>query len=321
MAKVLVTSLLICRLLCSIGEASLELIDESLESGRDDGIATSDGIAPLDTEEISLLQRSVEFDERGRNQASSCKLRFMHIPKNMGGTISNFTAEKLGWDVNWKGEPMQLMRPEEYGIPGAGEFALQLCLEVHTPPSFWPSPNPYDLALSQGEEVFCITRNPYERALSIYKGVVLAEMSKLNDSAVLGAAATLAGYDPEKCTKQALNEKWQDWMSLYTEGHRGASVAGWDCFLYPQTMMIYGPGESKQWCQHILPIEDMPEAFNQLLDESDCDGKFIDNGQYDQHRSFDYCENLAVTDFTEETIAMFNAHYRKDFELLGYEMQ
>merc|ERR1719171_1875937 len=92
---------------------------------------------------------------------ASCKadsLQFLHIPKNAGKTIQNIG---LKHGLRWGTHAFAAIYHQAYHMLKMPDG--NRCPALHVPPDMVPDPNPY-----KGREVFCVSRNPYSRAVSEY---------------------------------------------------------------------------------------------------------------------------------------------------------
>lgn len=170
-----------------------------------------------------------------------------------------------------------------------------LCHAQHTPPAFLPcANNPYI-----GKETFCISRDPYERAVSTY--IWLQHWHDAED---------LTHYDGINCTAEGLNGALQTYMRSYEHGLLGTQY----CYIRPQSDFIWGPSGYK-WCRHILRLEKLKTDFNDLMKASGY--KDIELGA--EHDNADrHCPNLSTDNLWPETRAMIQHVYAQDFKRLGY---
>jgi hypothetical protein len=190
-----------------------------------EGSATQAVYGSDDGEELSLYA----FDCLHRR-----RLLFLHIPKNAGTTIEAVAHSK---GVHW-GKMM---------VSGQRRMADgNWCSNWHIPPALLPPPNPYT---DPQAEVFCVTRDPWERMISEYV-YLLQVYSKWPFPYV---------KDGPPCTKKGLNTFVGRSLARVERGSRYIV----DCHMLPQ--WDYVETQGKKWCQHPLPIEHLTEKFNELM--------------------------------------------------------
>merc|ERR1719284_153607 len=83
------------------------------------------------------------------------ELAFMHIPKNAGTTIENVARRYIS-----RGRFKNRWGPRKQRMPGG-----HACSSWHVPPYMKNPPNPYRKV---GTDVFCVTRDPWDRMRSEY---------------------------------------------------------------------------------------------------------------------------------------------------------
>lgn len=229
--------------------------------------------------------------------AYDCKedkqLIFVHIPKNAGTTIEDVAAEGgIFWGRNQL--PGRQLMPD-------GRW----CTEWHVPPHLLTGYNPY---ASSNAEVFCVTRDPWKRIVSEYmyelgEGYTSPELPHLHDG-------------PE-CTVEGFNTFVEGALTWVNAGYR----YDYDCHLVPQSEYIEGP-DGQQWCNHVLPITDLTDAFNGLMIEH---GISLRMAPYDKANSARYqCPDLSSSSdvdldgtFTELSKELMRHVYAKDFARIG----
>lgn len=190
-----------------------------------EGSATQAVYGSDDGDELSLYA----FDCLHRR-----RLLFLHIPKNAGTTIESVAHSK---GVQWGRLMVSGQRQMSDG---------SWCSKWHIPPALMPPPNPYS---DPQAEVFCVTRDPWERMVSEYV-YLLQVYSKWPVSHV---------KDGPPCTKKGLNMFVGRSLAGFERGQRYVA----DCHLLPQWDYIESQG--KNWCQHPLPIDHLTERFNELM--------------------------------------------------------
>lgn len=211
-------------------------------------------------------------------------LTFVHIPKNMGLAIESFG--------------------EKYGVWGSkrghGLINGLYCHKEHIPPADWSDSlghNPYN------GDTFCVSRNPYSRAISLYIFQTAWPPQLRNASAppILDA-----------CSPNLMNQHIQKRCKLLQQGHS-------ECFNLQQTRFIFAP-DGHQTCKHIFRMDEMPNALNQLLAEKNYSIRVPQSISENFSNERPICQNLTVSNLSSETKAMIQATYREDFERLGYDM-
>lgn len=214
------------------------------------------------------------------------KLVFLHIPKNAGTAIEN--AGKLS-NVRWGRHRMFY-----FGMmPMPDKF---YCATHHIPPGRLPH------ALQEiyrRNEVFCVTRHPYDRAISEYKYLLSVPWGQ-NKPGVL---------DREPCTADGLNYFLQTSLKMVLEGKRYVN----DCHMLPQSEFIWD--QQRQWCQDIMRFDNMPKVFNTLMKTRN----YKVSLDHTENQSAGTCPDLSEEDLSNTTRAMLDKVYAQDFTLLGYK--
>lgn len=239
---------------------------------------------------VVALGQDVDGEEGAMNLllfdcAKKKRLLFAHIPKNAGSTIEDL-AHNSG--VNWG----RFHVPSNLRMPDGN-----WCSKWHVPPAYLPAPNPYENA-----EVFCVTRDPYDRMLSEYRYLLNVKWGDGNPRLRKGPP----------CTENGLNLFVRDTLLLVAQGQRFIS----DCHFTPQTEFIWGP--HKQWCTNILRIDTLPGSFNNLMSQKGYPQ--ITLGPKQKKNSMaDKCDGLTTANFWPETKQLLNQVYASDFAKLGYQ--
>jgi len=210
-------------------------------------------------------------------------LLFIHIPKNAGSAIEA-TALKSGisWGRNlfWGSITM----PD--GSP---------CSSYHVPPRYFTNP----ALVYTSSNSFCVTRHPYERAISEYTYLLSVEWGKEMPYI----------YDKEPCSKEGLNFFLTQTLKSILTGNRYVN----DCHMLPQYEYVWGI--NRQWCNEMIRVENFPTAFNSLMAKY---GLTLDITA-DHTNQSPTCPGLSVTDLSPETRQYLDLVYLEDFRLLGYE--
>lgn len=234
-------------------------------------------------------------------------IQFLHIPKTGGTTIEDTAwLRKIAWG-----------RKAIYGMaemPGGNLF----CSAHHTPLSYLPAARQKRFI---DKEVFCVTRHPYDRAVSEYSYLLGQAQERARDS---GQQAQTNGTNSNKdlfvhppCSVEALNYFLQKQLEKAKQRHRKFIS---DCHFLPQSEYIWDntrldhPGE-RQWCTDVLRMDDLPMAFNNMMAKKGYSMRLTT----EHHNSNkDLCPDLKVSSLNDETITLLNEVYAEDFRRLGY---
>jgi hypothetical protein len=164
-------------------------------------------------------------------------LMFVHIPKNAGTTI-----EHLGRDhrIQWG---MFKLKGQQKMPDG------NTCNAWHVPPSLLAGYNPY---LHPRAEVFCVTRDPWERLVSeyVYELSVYRKWPKFSRFVRGGPPCSIKGLN-----KFAINS-----INKMLGGERWIS----DCHMLPQWDYIESES-GRQYCTSRLSITELTPQFNALM--------------------------------------------------------
>lgn len=262
--------------------------------------------AAIDAKNMSLLATSVRhaaysMSDDGPDMSiavfdcvSMKQLLFLHIPKNAGSTITGLGFElgiEWGWR-KWTGQTQVMSDGNQ-------------CAKWHVPPNLLGGDNPY---ASPTVEVFCVTRDPWERMLSEY-------MYLLFENERYGPYPNI--HDGQPCTVEGFNQFVQHSISDMKLGHPYIS----DCHLVPQWNYIES-SDGREWCKHKLPISQLTEEFNKLMSSHGLDAR-MEPHHKDNSRS-SYCPDLhsqgdqdLSSVFYPETKAAMRSFYATDFAHLG----
>jgi len=217
-------------------------------------------------------------------QGSSKPLLFIHIPKSAGTAIEDVSVEHgVQWGRNFVWG--LVMMPD-------GSY----CNAYHVPPRYFTNPGQVYTA----SNAFCVTRHPYDRAVSEYKYLLSVDWGK-NASAV---------YEKEPCTKDGLNYFLQQTLQRVLRGNRYVN----DCHMIPQ--YEYAWGIDRQWCNEMIRIEDFPQAFNDLMHKYEFEWKMTEDNHDNAATT---CKKLSSEDLTDETKQLLDLVYLEDFRLLNYQ--
>mmetsp|Transcript_14685 Transcript_14685/g.32254 ORF Transcript_14685/g.32254 Transcript_14685/m.32254 type:complete len:403 (+) Transcript_14685:174-1382(+) len=216
-------------------------------------------------------------------------LVFLHIPKNAGTAIEDAgIAEGYKWGRHMFGGLVRM--------PDEDNPIYHKCIRYHVPPAYLP-----DARMYSGSETFCVTRHPYERAVSEYRYLLQVSWGNML-SPFLNEAPT--------CSKDGLNHFLQQELNNMKNGHRFAL----DCHMVPQHEYVWGP-DGKQWCQELLRMDNLQESFNELMLRK---GVPVRLGGERENNSGEHCSSLGTKDLDPDTKALLNEVYREDFDRLGY---
>jgi len=218
-------------------------------------------------------------------------LVFLHIPKNAGTTVENL-GHLAG--ARW-GRFMDFS-----GCSGGGTQ----CPDWHVPPWEMGSPNMYE-----GRDVFCVSRDPYERAISEY-------------SYAVGNPHQYAGEfvweaQMQACSAKGMNRFLRLALMRYMQGP--VSSTGrylLNCHLLPQSKFVWSP-DGTQNCKHILRLENFSSEFTELMLQKNY-SSVLDQSIATTNEGG--CEGLlGVDDLDAEAVSLINLVYAEDFRRLRYE--
>jgi len=213
------------------------------------------------------------------------RLVFLHIPKSAGTAIENAgLAKRVRWGRH---------RFFYYGMMAMPDGLY--CAAHHVPPRHLPK--------SMGDiyrksDVFCVTRHPYERAISEYKYLLSVPWGQ-NKPGVL---------DREPCTPEGLNHFLKTAMRMVLSGRKYVN----DCHMLPQSEFIWDE-QDHQVCNKVLRFEDMPHAFNNLM----ADTGYSVRSDHSENQS-PGCPTLSMASLEDETRILMNKVYAEDFRRLAY---
>jgi len=216
-------------------------------------------------------------------QDPAMPLGFIHIPKNARSAVEE-TAFKNG--VSW-GRYLfwgSVMMPDS-----------STCNAYHVPPRYFANPE----HVYTSRNAFCVTRHPYERAVSEYTYLLSVEWGKVTEYL----------YEYEPCSKQGLNFFLAETLKSVLAGNRYIN----DCHMLPQYEYIWGI--NRQWCNEVIRVESFPASFNSLMAKY---GLTLDITA-DHTNQSPTCPGLSAADLTPETRQFLNLVYLEDFRLLDYQ--
>lgn len=233
-----------------------------------------------------VLARQLDDDDELGFLVFDCKtqkrLLFLHIPKNAGTTIED-SGRDVG--ISWG----RMLNQGLKVMPDGSK-----CNMWHVPPAYLPAGkqfNPYANA-----EVFCVTRHPYERAVSEYNYLVGVPWGKQHPIMPL-------------CQPLGLN----NFLSATLQEVKGGKKFTNDCHMVPQSDYVWGPS-GRQWCQTVLKIDHLTAEFNQLMAQR---GLSVRLGPKKNSKA-GVCPKVSTASLTPATKALINQVYAADFAKLGY---
>jgi hypothetical protein len=235
------------------------------------------------------------------------ELMFVHIPKNAGTTIT--TISRGRFNPNW-GTGADSVRGTRSMPDGS------VCTLAHVPPHMFDPPNPYE---DPGTDVFCVTRDPWERMRSEYGwSVKCSKIPACRRDMHRRNVALVRPLNGSLCSLEAFNG-WAMERLGAVEGGRPYSN---DCHLVPQWSFVEGP-DGKRWCKETLPIAQLSPRFNELMESRGI------NLRLPPHRkanpSGGQCPELAGSPIEEafwpSTRVIMRRVYRNDFLHLGDSMK
>lgn len=233
--------------------------------------------------------RAYRHSELGARSDSSSDLVFLHIPKNAGTTVEQAgSLVGISWGDLDPGLHSRQLMPDG-----------NMCSRWHVPPRLAGAPSQYSSA-----EVFCITRHPYERAVSEYKYLLSVPWGRLSGKQW---HARLDAFPA--CSPEGLNYFIQHAI-VEMRKHRYV----FDCHLIPQTDYIWDAA-GQPTCHDVLRIADLPVAFDELMERKGNPARIPDEIENAHH---DACSGLSVENLTWRSKAMMNEVYAEDFKKLNY---
>lgn len=254
-------------------------------------------------------------------------LAFIHIPKTGGTTIEDvgrdhgarwgrfyrtkrsgvICAETRAWK---EGSDYVLVHPRVDGflaIWASFMFGIMRVGNVAHHPA-WMLPdwdNPY-----LGGRNFCVFRNPYTRMISQYKFLIAGKW----DPEQVNMTGHPMGQFPA-CTPVDMNHVLQVSIKRYKYGN-GLWKYLQDFHIFPMYDYAFGP-DGRQWCHHILKMETLASDFNALMEKEGLPMRLPEEKVSNPAAA---CSGRRLTfdDLTDETKALIEDVYRKDFEIGGY---
>jgi len=203
----------------------------------------------------------------------------------------------LQHDVHWG----RWLMPDMVRMPGGGWCSMQ-----HAPPSTllgWGQDFYTDF------ENFCVTRHPYDRAVSQYSYM----LSQVRGNETLAKShASLFEYEP--CSIEGLNHYLQ--TQLGRVQREGQSYIE-NCHFVPQSAYIWDG--QRQWCSHILRMDELPGNFNALMDEKDYKVRLSLDLSNITNSHGNLCPELSSSSLNSTTRGQLDEVYAADFRRLGYK--
>jgi hypothetical protein len=223
------------------------------------------------------------------------ELVFVHIPKNAGTTIEDVAQDRyIDWGrftFNWGSEQQKM--PDG-----------NMCMHWHVPPYLKQPPNPYNKV---GTDVFCVTRDPWDRMRSEYTYNLVYTPDR----------AAVEGTTP--CTAAAFN----GWVTQrLRKVESGLAPFALDCHLVPQWSFVEGP-DGRRWCKEAIPITQLTPRFNALMQSYGLPLRLAPHTK--ANPSGGRCPWLSSIPLEEaywpSTRAIMRHVYRQDFYYLGDSIQ
>jgi len=227
--------------------------------------------------------------EQAHHCAVDEKLVFLHIPKNAGTAIEDLAfAHGVAWGRNADFDSCHIK--------------ANRCLAAwHEPPALLPRGNPY----SAQAPVFCVVRNPFLRVVSEYKYLHSHPEFQWDNADILQKYG---------CSDAGLNAWLVRALSRYQSGHSFLQM----CHMLPQSFYIWGPpddqGKQCQYCQEILHTEDLPTAFNALMESYNYSMRW----NVSERGNAGGCPDLSVRSLNSTAVEHVLRVYERDFALLNY---
>lgn len=225
---------------------------------------------------------------------TSGHLEFVHIPKNAGTAVETAGLEA---DIMWSRFSFSLLGKRHMSDGN-------MCNAYHIPP-WMLDRSPY-----KDTTAFCVTRHPYDRAVSEYTYL----LSDLADWSHEFAEEYDTGlYDREPCTARGLNHFVRRTGHLFKRGLKYID----DCHHLPQSQYIwdYSGGEpGRQICKEVLRLDHLDQGFATLMGKY---GYQVVLPKKPEFRSADYCD-VSAADLDEESRQLLRELYADDFRLLNY---
>lgn len=231
----------------------------------------------------STSTRQLHVQSLRQHRRKERQVLFMHIPKNAGTAIEEAAFQAgIHWGLHWDGGLMTM--------PGE-----KLCVRYHVPPRYLGKHSYGDA------EVFCVTRHPFERAVSEYTYLLGVKW---------GSGFSSFLHEKDECSSAGLNHFLQGELSIFLNTTHGTKFRC-DCHFLPQSDYIWD-ANGHQRCNKWIRMGELPGSFNEYMKE-----KRLPVRLRPSRVNAASC-NVTVADLTEETKAMLRLVYAEDFERLGY---
>mmetsp|Transcript_90526 Transcript_90526/g.281827 ORF Transcript_90526/g.281827 Transcript_90526/m.281827 type:complete len:451 (+) Transcript_90526:107-1459(+) len=218
------------------------------------------------------------------------RLEFVHIPKNAGTTIE-MTGRSAGiaWGVSSIAFRFNRRMPDGF-----------FCSSHHVPPRYIRGMSPY-----AGAELFCVTRHPYDRAVSEYSYLLSVPWTSRYARDYANGI-----YDRPVCSKEGLNHFVQTTLTLYQRGQKFID----NCHHLPQSEFIWD-GSGTPLCTNIIRSDNLSQAFDVLMEKHGYPLKMPAERENDNG---EVCPGLSTQSLAPETRQMLRSVYADDFRLLNY---
>lgn len=194
-------------------------------------------------------------------------LEFIHIPKNAGTTIENIADDE---GIKWG----------RFNTQHKKHINNDKCTYWHIPPQYFN-----DNSLYNGDETFCVLRDPFKRIISEY-AYRHKENDELNNK-----------EDMNIWIKKNLNKE-------------NIEKGGMNCHFIPQSEYV-SDKVGNVYCDNILPFDNLEKSFNNLMSKHDIN-LILTSNRKDNSTNF----SLSVDDIDEANTKKIFDVYKKDFELI-----
>lgn len=246
-----------------------------------------------------MLETVYESDLKRLNYSSGMvPLQFLHIPRNAGTEISEMAARE---HVPWGRRIVPFQKRAQ--LPDSN-----WCEKHHVPLQHMDleQVRPYE-----GAETFCVSRHPYDRAVSAYKAI-----STMKDFETLMKADGLGSLlHVKQCTVPNMNAFLQAAANLLQSGQSYAL----DCQMAPQTAYTLN-ADGTDACHVTLRYKELPEAFNHLMVARGFPQVQLNASGFHLHGTSRVCPDVTSEDLAPETRKVLDTLYEADFQKLDYLM-